>query len=142
VTLFNVDGGATGEGACVPGTGAGVHCANDCSQGLTCASLDSGPKYCLYDCSASSDCPAQTSCIPIMNGSGTVIGMACDYGYGNAGKQPGAACSMQTDVCTTGYLCDGTCKPQCDGPGGTCTTGVCTKLVDPNKSKTIGYICK
>jgi hypothetical protein len=149
VTLSDADGGVVG-GACVPGKTAGFGCANDCAQGLTCSRLADGsdmkqPKYCIYDCSVSTDCPAQTSCIQITNSSGAVIGMACEYGYGMSGKAPGATCDPQTDVCTTGYLCDGTCKVQCDpGPtGAACAGGTnCQKLTDSKKNKTIGYVCK
>jgi hypothetical protein len=142
--LTTPDGGVAG-GACFPGNPAGERCnsnfgTGDCAQGRFC--INSGGSmnaYCAYDCKMNTDCPAQMFCAMINNSMGQLVGTACAYTYNSMGKAAGAACAA-TDSCVTGYLCDGTCKPQCDGPGGTCAAGTCTALTDG--AKTIGYVCK
>lgn len=142
--LTDADGGVVG-GVCIPGNGAGERCDTSfgkggCAQALMClTSNGAGAAYCGALCATDTDCPAQTFCATITNGSGATVGKACAYGYNAQGKAAGAACAS-TDVCVTGYLCDGTCKAQCDGPGGTCLGGTCTKLTDG--AKTLGYVCK
>jgi hypothetical protein len=139
--LTDADGGVVG-GVCVPGNAAGERCdttfgKGGCAQALMCLTY-AGGGYCGAYCASDADCPAQTFCADITSG-GQPVGKACAYGNNAQGKAAGAACAA-TDVCVDGYLCDGTCKPQCDGPGGTCASGTCTKLADG--AKTIGYVCK
>src|SRR5581483_2973021 len=99
-------------------------------------------RYCSYKCDTQSDCPSQTTCQPLMDGSGNVIGNVCAYISGpNGNKSLGQACGA-SDVCQTGELCDGSCEQQCDGPGAACPSGACTRLDDPTSGKVIGYVCK
>jgi hypothetical protein len=141
--LTSSDGGAAG-GACLPGNGAGTRCGQDattgalfgnglCAQGLACVDSDSTHRYCAYGCSVATDCPAQTTCDALTNGSS-----ACGLLPGPAAL--GAMCAPNGTDCATGLLCDTTCRAQCDGPSGSCTTGTCTLLADG--TKVIGYVCK
>ncbi len=139
--LTTGDGGAAG-GACLPGNGAGTRCGQDsstgalfgnglCAQGLTCIDADSTHRYCAYVCTSAADCPAQTTCDSLSDGTS-----ACGLAAGTA--TAGATCT--TNNCVDGQLCDGTCKPQCDGPGAICASGSCTALSDGEQ--VIGYVCK
>lgn len=131
----------------MPGNGVAQRCNSatygygyGCAQSMLCVNSNNAPEaYCAQSCAVQGDCPAQTWCAQITTSGGQVAGMGCVYSYSTSGKAAGAACAA-TDTCVTGYLCDGTCKQQCDGPGGTCATGTCTALVDG--SKTIAYVCK
>jgi hypothetical protein len=141
--LTTSDGGAAG-GACLPGNFSGWRCGQDsstgalfgfgvCAQGLTCIDADSTHRYCAYVCTSAADCPAQTMCDPLSDGTS-----ACAYAAGTAAA--GATCTANSNDCVDGQLCDGTCKTQCDGPGATCASGTCTALTDGNKF--IGFVCK
>jgi hypothetical protein len=149
LTLTNSDGGVVGAG-CILGNTGGERCntafgTGACAQQTFCAGPSGGSAYCLWDCTAGgNECPAATTCSPIMNGGGMQIGLACTYNYGNAGIAGGATCASLNDTCMTGFICDGTkCQTQCDGPGGTCGIGTCTAVSDPAKNnKVIGYVCK
>ncbi|HEX6835087.1 MAG TPA: hypothetical protein VF334_00865 [Polyangia bacterium] len=146
------EGGMTA--ACLPGNDPGTRCGKDtgtgqtfgtglCGQLTTCINADQAQmfRYCSYKCSSQADCPAQTTCQPVMVG-GTTVGNACAYNSGpNGNKDLGQTCTS-TDVCKSGQLCDGTCVPQCDGPGAACATGTCTVLDDTATGKVIGYVCK
>lgn len=140
--LTSSDGGAAG-GACLPGNAAGTRCGQDasgaligeglCAQGLTCIDADATHRYCAYVCASAADCPAQTTCDALSDGTS-----ACGLAAGTA--TAGATCAAGSNDCVDGQLCDGTCKPQCDGPGATCTSGTCGPILDGDK--TIGYVCK
>ncbi len=127
-TFAGLDGGTT-----FYGTGG-------CAQNLLCGeSAGSTRSYCLPDCTTQADCPPHANCVPFMSGM-TVVGMACAYDTGPGGIAVGMACGA-TDSCVNDTLCEsGTCKPQCEGPGGTCASGTCTAVVEG--SKTLGYVCK
>jgi hypothetical protein len=151
VTLGDSGAGA----ACLPGNAPGVRCARDsstgnpfgnvfCGQLTVCVNADQALmfRYCNYKCVSQADCPAQTTCEELMDGSGNLIGNVCAYNSGpNGNKSLGEACT-NTDVCQTGQLCAGVCAPQCDGPGAACTSGTCTRIDDPANGKVIGYVCK
>jgi hypothetical protein len=153
LTLTDTDGGVVGAG-CILGNTAGERCGANgggtpifgqgaCAQNTFCAGPAGGSAYCLWDCQGQGDCPAATTCSPIMNSGGMQIGLACTYNYGAAGIAGGAACTALTDTCQSGYICDGTkCQLQCDGPGATCGVGTCTAVTDTMKNKVIGYVCK
>jgi hypothetical protein len=149
-TLNNADGGLAG-GACVLANGPGQRCGLDptgkpygnggCAQGTECVNEDAAGRYryCAYDCSRASDCPMYTACLALSS-SGAPLGMACALDSSDNGtRNIGDACSA-VDVCKPGALCDGTCKPQCDGPSASCPSGTCTALVDG--TRTVGYLCK
>ena len=152
--LTRPDAGVVGK-ACVPGNPPGERCSVNMSTGLpyynkfcgqltTCVNSDPSLvfKYCNYKCSSGSDCPAQTTCQPLLDSMHNLIGNVCAYLSGpNGNKDLGQACAG-SDVCKTGQLCAGTCLPQCDGPGATCTTGTCTEVDDTAKGMIIGYVCK
>jgi len=150
VTLTAGDAGVIG-GGCFVANGPAERCGADgtgtpfgtgaCAQSLHCAGRTNGPAYCLYPCNSQADCPAQTQCGQLTNSGGMPIGLACQYVYGAAGKNPGDPC-QPTDACQEGYLCDGTCKPQCNGPGGPCAGGTCTALSDTGQNKVSAWICK
>jgi hypothetical protein len=151
LTLTAGDAGVIG-GGCYPANGPAERCGANmagmpfgkgtCAQNLSCAGRSNGPAFCLYQCNSTADCPRQTQCAPITNGMGMMIGLACQYLYGAAGKAPGEAC-QPTDACQENHVCDGTCKPQCDGPGATCASGTCTALTDQDKgNKVIAWICR
>jgi hypothetical protein len=143
------DGGTLG-GACLPGNGPGERCGTDpggnpfghgiCQQGTGCFASDTmgQQSYCVYICfGQNSMCPQQTAC-DIMQGSMPFYG--CDVQHLN-GKALGAACTIGTDNCALGGICDGTtCKPQCDGPNATCASGTCTAITDG--MRIVGYACK
>jgi hypothetical protein len=80
-------------------------------------------------------CPIQSACLQL-NGVAT---KACVIDSVMGGLAAGAACGP-TDACVTGYLCDGTCKPQCDRAGAACPSGSCTALSDG--TGTVGYVCR
>jgi hypothetical protein len=162
LTLTDVDGGVVG-GGCIPGNTAAQRCGYNagtpifgngaCAQQTFCAGPMNGNAYCLWTCTVGgNECPAATTCSPLTDGMGNQIGLACTYNYPDPGVMGGiaggSACTALTDVCQTGYLCDGAvCQKQCNGPGDngtgkTCTTGTCTAVNDPAKSKIIGYVCK
>jgi hypothetical protein len=150
VTLDDAGAGA----ACLPGNTPGTRCGRDpggagfgnvfCGQLTTCVNADAAKmfRYCNYKCGSQADCPAQTTCQPLYDSTGNPIGNVCAYTSGpNGNKDLGQACTS-SDVCKTGQLCDGTCLPQCDGPGATCATGTCTVVNDTASGRTIGYVCK
>jgi hypothetical protein len=133
-------------GACLAANGPGERCgetgvtdknADGCAQGLLCINADDPGmfRYCNYDCTGNLPCPIQTACLQLTG----VPTMACVYDSIAGGVAPGAACKPN-DSCQTGYLCDGTCKPQCDRAGATCASGTCTAITDG--SRTVGYVCK
>jgi hypothetical protein len=98
-------------------------------------------RYCNYKCVSQADCPAQTTCQPVFV-SGNPAGNVCAYNSGpNGNKDLGQTCTT-SDVCKGGQLCDGTCLPQCDGPGAACATGTCTSVDDTATGKIVGYVCK
>jgi hypothetical protein len=146
--LTGPDGGPAG-GGCFPENMVGERCnstfgAGGCAQNLICfSSAGTTNQYCLPYCKANSDCPAHTGCVQIVeqlpDGGQMPVAMACAYDYGPGGKAIGSTCGA-TDMCISASLCDGTCLPQCDGPGATCATGTCTAVVEG--TSTIGYVCK
>jgi hypothetical protein len=140
--------------ACLPGNLPGERCGRDtggqafghvfCGQLTTCVNADAAQmfRYCSYLCNTQADCPAQTQCQSLTDTMGNPIGNVCAFTSGpNGNKSAGQVCAAG-DVCKSGLLCDGTCVPQCDGPGATCASGTCTKLDDPASGKVIGYVCK
>jgi len=147
LTLHDASAGA----ACLPGNDPGVRCGRDattnapfgnavCRQLTTCVNADAANvfRYCNYKCSSQADCPAQTTCQALTDGSGNV----CAYNSGpNGNKDLGQTCT-NSDTCKAGQLCAGVCALQCDGPGATCATGTCTRVDDPASGKVIGYVCK
>jgi hypothetical protein len=151
VSLADAGAGA----ACLPGNAPGERCGRDsttqmgfgnvfCGQLTVCVNADAALKfrYCNYKCTTQADCPAQTTCQPLMDGSGNVIGNVCAYNSGpNGNKDLGQSCGAG-DVCKTGQLCAGTCVMQCDGPGATCAMGTCAPLPDAATGKIIGYACQ
>jgi hypothetical protein len=150
VSLADAGAGA----ACLPGNEPGQRCGRSstnqpfgnvfCGQLTFCVNADQALmfRYCNYKCDSQADCPAQTTCQPLTDGSGNTIGNVCAYNSGpNGNKNLGDACA-NTDVCKTGQLCDGTCKAQCDGVGATCATGTCQRVDDAVSGKVIGYVCK
>jgi hypothetical protein len=152
-TLSKPDAGVVGK-ACVPGNTPGERCGSNgsgmpyglksCGQLTVCVNADASKMflYCNYKCESQADCPAQTTCQPLFDANNNPIGNVCAYNSGpNGNKDLGQACATG-DVCKTGQLCDGTCLPQCDGPGATCATGTCTVLNDTASGRTIGYVCK
>jgi hypothetical protein len=154
-TVTMPDAGVVG-GACLPGNAPGQRCGRDptsgsdfgnafCGQLTACVNADAAKlfRYCSYKCTTQSDCPAQTTCVPLMDAMGNPLGDVCSYNPGpNGNKSLGQACTP-SDVCQSGLLCDGTCIPQCDGPGATCAAGgSCTRLDDPATGKVVGYVCK
>jgi hypothetical protein len=145
--LIGPDGGPAG-GGCFPANSVGERCnttygAGACAQNLICFSSAGTMKaYCLPYCKTAADCPAHTGCVQIVeivDGGQVPIAKACAYDYGPTGKTIGSTCGAM-DSCISDSLCDGTCLPQCDGPGGTCATGTCTAVMEG--STTIGYVCK
>jgi hypothetical protein len=144
--LVGPDGGAAG-GACFPANTEGERCGTTfgpgmggCAQSLFCVSAAGTTNaYCSPVCTQQSDCPAHTGCVAILNSMMMTIGMACAYDYGPNGLAEGSKCGA-TDSCISNTLCDGTCLPQCDGPGGTCASGTCTAVTEG--SATLGYVCK
>ncbi len=151
VTFVDAAAGA----ACLPGNAPGERCGSDatgapifgvsrfCGQLTTCVNADAAQmfRYCNYKCASQADCPAQTTCQAVYV-NGNPVGSVCAYNSGpNGNKDLGQTCTA-SDVCKTGQLCDGTCVPQCDGPGGACATGTCTRLDDTATGKVIGYVCK
>ena len=153
VTLTRPDAGVVG-GACFPANGPAQKCGADnngmplfgkggCGQDLFCAGPTATSSYCLYECDDSTTCPSQTQCAPVYNSSMQQIGLTCQFISGSAGKAGGAACDPKVDNCMLGFICDGMCRTQCDGPGAACTSGTCTALTDPLKGGRISaYICK
>jgi hypothetical protein len=152
--LSKPDAGVVGK-ACVPGNTPGERCSTSaagapyynrfCGQLTTCVNADAARmfRYCNYKCESQADCPAQTTCQPLLDSSGNAIGNVCAYVSGpNGNKDLGQACAPASDVCKAGQLCDGMCRPQCDGPGAACATGTCTEADDPASGKVIGYVCK
>lgn len=140
--------------ACLPGNEPGTRCGRDasnqpfgnifCGQLTTCVNADQARlyRYCSYKCTTQADCPAQTTCQPLMNSSGNTIGNVCAYSSGpNGNKDLDMPCAAG-DVCKSGQLCDVTCKLQCDGPGATCATGSCQRVDDPATGRVVGYVCK
>jgi hypothetical protein len=152
LTLNDASAGA----ACLPGNQAGERCGHDvttgapfgsvfCAQLTLCINADPTPstfRYCNYKCVTQADCPAQTTCQPYTDQNGNV-GNVCAYNSGvNGNKDLGQACT-NSDVCKQGQLCNGTCSPQCNGPGDTsCASGTCQRIDDPASGKIIGYACK
>jgi hypothetical protein len=145
--LQGPDGGAAG-GGCFPANGEGERCdiqfdKGGCAQNLICArSAGSTKAYCEPLCKTQADCPAHTNCVQIVDMNMKPVAMACAYDYGPTGKAIGSTCGA-TDACISDSLCDGTCLPQCNGPGDTttCTMGkTCTAVVEG--TRTIGYVCK
>ncbi len=146
---------ASAGAACLPGNQPGERCGHDpttmapfgnvfCGQLAICVNADAAQQfhYCNYKCGSQADCPAQTTCQPLMDSMGNVIGNVCAYNSGpNGNKDLGQACTA-SDVCKTGQLCAGTCATQCDGPGATCASGTCTRVDDPASGKIIGYVCQ
>jgi hypothetical protein len=153
--LISSDGGTAGK-ACLPGNAPGTRCGKDaatgalfgsgiCQQTFQCVAADQAKlfRYCLYECNGQADCPAQTTCRVLFDSSGNAIGNVCAIDSGDLGnKDLGQVCVVGVDTCKTGQLCDGVCRPQCDGPGATCARGACTLLLDTAKQKVIGYVCK
>ncbi len=152
-TLTRPDAGVVGQ-ACLVGNDPGERCGRDangapfynlfCDQLTVCVNADAAKlfRYCNYFCNTQPDCPAQTTCQPLFDPSGNPIGNVCAYNSGpNGNKDLGQTCTP-SDTCKTGQLCDGVCRAQCDGPGGTCASGTCTRLDDPASGKVIGYVCK
>ncbi len=145
----------TVDHACLPGNVPGERCSDAasanptfqsslCGQLTVCVNADAAKmfRYCNYKCGSQADCPAQTTCQPLLDAQGNLIGNVCAYNSGpNGNKDLGQTCTS-SDVCKSGQLCDGTCLPQCDGPGGSCATGTCTVLNDTASGKVIGYVCK
>ena len=148
-------GDASAGAACLPGNAPGTRCGNDpsthapfgngiCGQLTLCINADAALmfRYCNYKCASQADCPAQTTCQPAQDAMGNSLGNVCAYNSGpNGNKDLGQTCTA-SDTCKTGQLCDGTCLPQCDGPGATCATGTCTEVDDTQSGKIIGYVCK
>jgi hypothetical protein len=148
--VITPDGGMP-SAACLPANGAGERCGTDatgmpyghgiCAQGLGCFSYDAPgtTRYCNYICfGQNSMCPQQTACDIMM---GTMPFYACDVQHIPNPKALGAACTLGTDVCASGAVCDGTtCKPQCDGPQGVCANGSCTAVMDG--MRIVAYVCK
>jgi hypothetical protein len=144
--LVQGDAGVVG-GACLVANGPGERCgqanttgknAEGCAQGLICVNADTAGdfRYCVYDCTGNAACPIQTACLQLTG----VTTQACAYiSIDNSTLAPGDACTANQS-CDTGYLCDGTCKPQCDRVGATCASGTCTALSDG--ARTVGYVCK
>jgi hypothetical protein len=143
------DAGIVG-GACIVENGVAERCGLDmtgkpygngnCAQTLICAGAMAGTSYCMYECpNGQSDCPAQTTCVPINSGGMTVAQACADNNGPNGTKKLGDSCAA-TDICQTGLICDGTCKTRCDGPGAKCATGTCTAVNDG--AKIIAYVCK
>jgi hypothetical protein len=146
ISLTRPDAGVVG-GACFLGSGPAQKCGSNgagCAQALFCAGPTDTTSYCLYECQDQSGCPAQTQCAPVYNSMMVQVGLTCQFISGSAGLDPGATCDRITQNCKLGFICDGTCKPQCDGPGGTCTSGgTCTAVVDASKGNRISaYVCK
>ena len=153
--LSRPDAGLVGQ-ACVPGNAPGERCGLDgsgmppyglksCGQLTVCVNADAAQDflYCNYKCETQADCPAQTICQALFDKDNNPIGNVCAYTAGpNGTKDLGQACTPATDVCKTGQLCDGTCLPQCDGPGAACATGTCTVVNDTATGRVIGYVCK
>lgn len=152
--LSKPDAGLVGM-ACVPGNTPGERCGTNgsgmpyglksCGQLTVCVNADAAQMflYCNYKCETQADCPAQTICQALFDKNNNPIGNVCAYTAGpNGTKDLGQACTPATDVCKTGQLCDGTCLPQCDGPGATCATGTCTVVNDTATGRVIGYVCK
>ena len=151
VTLADASAGA----ACLPGNAPGERCGRDsstgaafgnifCGQLTVCVNADAAKlfRYCNYKCSSQADCPAQTTCQALFDAQGNPIGDVCAYNSGPSGnKDLGQTCTA-ADTCKAGQLCDGTCLPQCDGPGATCATGTCTVVNDTASGKIVGYVCK
>jgi len=149
------DGGSAGK-ACLPGNAALTRCGLNpaggifgdgfCAQGFECVNADTAQqlRYCMYDCpNSNADCPAQTTCQALFDPkTGNVVGNVCALVSNDGGKAPGDACVVGVDKCRTGSLCDGVCRPQCDGPGGSCASGTCTALTDTAKNKLVGYVCE
>lgn len=147
-------GDAAVGGACLPGNGPGERCSRDamtgqpfghvfCGQLTLCVNADAAKtfRYCNYLCDVQADCPAQTVCLPFTTSTGA-SGKVCAYVSGpNGTKSLGDPCGPG-DVCKSGLLCDGVCRPQCDGPGAACATGSCTRLDDAASGKVIGYVCR
>jgi hypothetical protein len=145
------DGGAAGA-ACLPANGPGERCFTDangnpygngiCQQGTACIRTDAAGmfRYCDYLCFGSnSQCPQQTACDPVF---GSMPFNVCDVQHAPTPKALGAACTIGTDVCALGAVCDGTtCKPECDGPKGpACASGTCTAVTDG--ARIVAYVCK
>lgn len=150
--LVGPDGGQVGA-ACFLGNSAGERCDQvpgpdgglvnflngGCAQNLLCGrSAGSMKDYCLPTCTTQADCPAHTGCVTFTDSMNNPVGMACAYDTGPSGALEGSACTAATS-CITDTLCDATCLPQCDGPGGTCATGTCTAVLEG--TATLGYVC-
>ena len=153
IPLLTPDGGPAG-GACFPGNSAGERCdqipgpdgglvsfdKGGCAQDLLCGRSGGSTKdYCIPLCTTAADCPPHMACVQFFDSMMKPVAMACAYDYGTGGKPVGSTCGP-TDSCVTDTLCDGTCKPQCDGPGGQCASGTCTAVVEG--TQTLGYVCK
>jgi len=151
--LVGPDGGPAG-GACFPANTAGERCdqipgpdgglvnfdKGGCAQALLCGrSAGSMKDYCIPLCATQADCPAHTNCVQFLDSMMKPVAKACAYDTGPGGLALGATCAA-TDSCIADTLCDGTCKTQCDGPGGVCATGTCTAVLEG--TKTLGYVCK
>jgi hypothetical protein len=142
-----VSGAMAGDGTCE--NGAGERCgqtdatgpnAAGCADGLACAPasvLSDTLAYCIYDC-AHQNCPSQTMCEKY-GGSSSY----CFYDSlldNGTFAQAGERCTPGQLDCGPGLLCDGTCKPQCDRAGASCTNGACTAIGSGNQI--VGYVCK
>src|SRR5262249_3948155 len=115
-----------------------------CGQLALCVNADPAGmyRYCNYKCTMPSQCPADTTCVQVVDSMGNPIGNVCAYTSGpNGNKDLGQACGP-TDTCKTGQLCDTVCRAQCNGPGASCASGTCTRLDDTASGKVIGYVCK
>jgi hypothetical protein len=153
-TLSRPEAGVVGA-ACLPGNAAGTRCGYGttgapigngiCAQGLSCVSDDPQrqTRYCMYLCATQADCPAQTACRPLLDpATGAQIGSVCALAQGGpAAKGLGQPCVIGSDTCDLGLLCDGsTCKPQCDGPSGSCPSGVCSPISDGGR--VVAFVCE
>lgn len=146
---------ASAGNACLPGNAPAQRCGRDpstgavfgtglCGQLTVCVNADAARlfRYCSYKCSMQADCPAQTTCQPLMDAQGNTIGNVCAYNSGpNGNKDLGQACTS-SDTCKTGQLCDGQCRAQCNGPGAACASGSCQRLDDAATGRVVGYVCK
>jgi hypothetical protein len=151
--LVRGDAGMVG-GACLFANGPGERCGvpgsatnsgRGCAQGTYCVAIDEADtlRYCSYDC-GSTPCPAQLLCLTLTDpATGQPAGRACVSSARPNGKTAGSPCAptgLPADACLTGLLCDGTCKPECDGPGAACASGTCTRLTFG--TRIVGYVCK
>jgi hypothetical protein len=141
-------------GACLHANGAGERCGEDankmpfhygnCQDGTLCVNEDQAGMYafCMYKCTNKpGDCPAETTCLGLQMGGSVCAIQSSDQ----TNLKLGDACTAQ-DVCPVNSLCDGTCKPGCNGPWDktTCMNNTtCTAISDPKTNdKIAGYVCK